>query len=59
MDEAKFLEFHALASQRKMDLAMRGLPVPNFSIDELFEEAEKVRSWHPRFSSIPQPRTPS
>ena len=25
----------------------------------IFEEAEKVRSWHPRFSSIPQPRTPS
>ena len=25
----------------------------------IFEEAVKVRSWHPRFSSIPQPRTPS
>ena len=39
--EEIFLAFHKLASQRKMDLAMRGLDVPNLSIDEMFEEAER------------------
>ena len=43
MSEDLFLQFHALASQRKMDLAMRGLDVPNLSIDELFEQAEKTK----------------
>ena len=41
-DEEVFLAFHQLASQRKMDLAMRGLDVPNLSIDEMFEEAQRT-----------------
>ena len=32
--------FHAHASKRKLDLAMRGLPVPNFLVDDLYEQAK-------------------
>lgn len=55
----KFLAFHALASQRKMDLAMRGLDVPNFSIDDLFEESERTRLPPPAWDGFLRQRLPS
>ena len=38
--EETFLRFHRLATNRKIDLAMRGLPVPNFLVDDLYEQAQ-------------------
>ena len=59
VDEQKFLEFHALASQRKLDLAMRGLDVPNFSIDDLFEEAERRSLPNVAWNSFLREKLPS
>ncbi len=38
MDEERFLQFHQIASARKMDLAMRGLPCERM-VDEMYEQA--------------------
>lgn len=40
MADEPFLAFHGVASARKMSLAMRGLPVNNFMVDALWEQAE-------------------
>ena len=40
-DQELFLQFHQLATARKMDLAMRGLPVPNVMVDEMFDAAQQ------------------
>lgn len=39
-EEAAFLKFHKVASARKMDLAMRGLPVKNAAIEDLYGQAK-------------------
>jgi hypothetical protein len=41
-DPERFLRFHQLASARKVDLASRGLPVPNTQIEDLFQQAEEM-----------------
>jgi hypothetical protein len=58
-EEETFLAFHQLASRRKMDLAMRGLTVPNCSIDEMFEDAQKQRLPESAWSSFLRQQLPS
>jgi len=41
-EEKRYIEFHDLATQRKLNLASRGFEVQNIFIDDLYEEAADV-----------------
>ena len=58
-DEETFLRFHQVASARKMDLAMRGLDVPNLAIDELYELATKQQLPEPSWDGFILDKFPS
>lgn len=58
MSEELFLQFHQLASARKMDLAMRGLPC-NCMVDELFDEAQQLGLTASEWPGFVQKRLPS
>jgi len=58
-EEKRYIEFHELATQRKLNLASRGFEVQNIFIDDLYEEAADVpqADWHEFIRlQLPSPR---
>lgn len=58
-DPELYLEFHRVASARKLDLAMRGCPVPNLQIDELFQKVEEQSLKHEQWPAFVREQYPS